>query len=84
MKRNRTRGLVFKRSPPFVEVDQLVETRGDHAVMVVIMLSAAAAFVVSSAPDAVATIPAFMAGDAFSNWIDYPEREVDDNEEVSA
>lgn len=76
------RALVFQRSWPFVVVEEVPETRRDHAQMAILMGLAAALVIWFSSPDAVAVFPAFIAGDAFSNWLDYPEPS--NGEEVSA
>jgi hypothetical protein len=82
MERPTKRAIVFQRSWPFVSVEEVPETRDDHAVMAVLMLAAAVAVVGFTIPDFVAVGPAFIAGDAFSNWLDYPE--LYDAKEVSA
>lgn len=80
MQQRKKRVIELHRSRPFVSIETKPETRRDHARMALLMALTTLIVLGGAIPNAAAVFPAFIAGDAFSNWYDYP----DGGEEVSA
>jgi hypothetical protein len=68
------RTIKHRRELPFVEIEKVSETRGDHALMLVLMVSTTIVAGATSIPAAFGFVTAFIGGHAFCNWVSYPQR----------